>query len=393
MRAPMRRKRTATEPLSKSSNSPLSAAEQFEHKVFRQSTFKLNALLLFLGVLLPLLAFEGIYRLAFEPLGSASKWTDRPDMFYMPESSLENRDAYYPREKPVGAFRIVAVGDSFTFAGKGEWDDSYVKRLERILNLNERQRKVEVLNWGVPGYATWQEQDFVRRAVELYNADLVLLQITLNDPELMPYKATGAYKEQQADLARLQHSFIRHWHSLQFILTRLYNSKTERNYLRYYSDLFSNERTWSRFSGSLAGIRGISKSSNVPVVAVIFPLFSHPFNDSYPFTALHKKIHARLDSLGLAYIDLLDSYRNIPPERLQAIPGQDNHPNEIAHRIASTKIYEGLASKNLLPYDVRPSNYHSHRRLGSPYPRVKEAVSGVPANQAADDSSEHEDHD
>ncbi|MEZ4752783.1 MAG: hypothetical protein R3A13_00495 [Bdellovibrionota bacterium] len=60
-------------------------------------------------------------------------------------------------------------------------------------------------------------------------------------------------------------------------------------------------------------------------------------------------------------LDLLDAYKNIPLERIQAIPGIDFHPNEIAHRITAERLYSWLRENSYLPEDLWIKNLYKDR--------------------------------
>lgn len=139
---------------------------------------------------------EGVFRV-YQATAPKPFLFNVPPRDYLPESAFRARDFYYPPEKAPGVFRIIAIGDSFTFGGKMHFDDSYSKRLERMLNLNDKQRKVEVLNWGISGYSSFHEVQLVRTAITQFNPDLVIVQITLNDAELQPYRVTHRYQNKR----------------------------------------------------------------------------------------------------------------------------------------------------------------------------------------------------
>lgn len=93
------------------------------------------------------------------------------------------RDREFPAEKPAGTYRIVAIGDSFTFGIGVKAEDTFPKVLERMLDSESAVNgcKVEVLNFGVPGYNTAQEvRLFSRKALNFF-PDMVLLSFVLND--------------------------------------------------------------------------------------------------------------------------------------------------------------------------------------------------------------------
>ncbi|MEE8557419.1 MAG: GDSL-type esterase/lipase family protein [Myxococcota bacterium] len=87
-------------------------------------------------------------------------------------------------EKPVGRFRILALGDSWTFGFRMEEPTSYPRQLERILNGPPAGRPVQVINAGVVGYSTAQEAAYLRVDGHRYRPDLVIVAFyPVNDTE------------------------------------------------------------------------------------------------------------------------------------------------------------------------------------------------------------------
>jgi len=190
------------------------------------------------------------------------------------------------------------------------------------------------------------------RRVLREGADLILLQVTLNDPQLKPYVPTGITGNNEfGELTFSGESgkVTTYWKSLGFALQRLHNNSTHRRYKNYYFSLFQSPRTWDSFELALRKISRAGKRRGVPVGVVLFPLFGLPMDTSYPFLPLHEKIAAVLDDLDVPMLDLFSIYKGLPLERLQLIPGKDFHPNEIGHRMAAEQIYKWLVSSSLLP--------------------------------------------
>lgn len=83
------------------------------------------------------------------------------------------RDRVYG-PKPPGVFRILTIGDSFTFGFGVEQHEVFSKVLETMLN----QRKAgafEVINGGAPGYSSHQELIFLKEIGPTLNPDLVIV--------------------------------------------------------------------------------------------------------------------------------------------------------------------------------------------------------------------------
>lgn len=313
----------------------------------------LVVLLPVIGIVLSLFLIEVVFRFALTG-GGPPKWDDRPKPYFIPEGAQTFQDYPHQVKKPDGVLRVAVIGDSFSFAPYMQFDDAFPKRMERYLNLNLNQQKVEVINYGVPRYSTSHEIKTTKQALD-EGADLIILQITLNDPEIKLDWPTGLQLDTQSGEVKLAHPIYRYWKSLAYVRTRIENTRSHREYRDYFYRLFDKKENWDHFSGSMAKLVNSCKERSVPIVAAIFPLFGYPVDEKYPFFPIHQRVSKLLDSLQVVHTDLTESYRNIPLDRLQVLPGVDRHPNEIAHRIAAEHIISFLAGKSLLPASVFPA--------------------------------------
>lgn len=283
------------------------------------------------------------------------QWSDRPPFYFQHEGSPTLKDYPYSEQKAPGTFRIAVVGDSYSFAPYMQFTDAFPKVLERMLNLNANAQKGEVLNLGVPGYSTSHEVEEVDQAIKM-GADVIILQITLNDPELKPYRPTGIREFNRfgaLQMSERQKWLFSYWHSLRFVVERLHNNKTRDEYTKYFMDLFENPRSRASFESAVKEISQKAKEAQVQLVAVVFPLFGLPLDAEYPFTPIHTQVGEFLKTNEIPTLDLFSLYQGIPLERLQVIPGGDRHPNEIAHRMAAEKIYQWLAKNSWIPEELQ----------------------------------------
>ena len=322
----------------------------------------LGMLFSFCGLVVSLLVIEIAFRyLSVPPV----RWNDRPQRYYYPAAAKNFADAPYAVPKKPGTFRVAVVGDSFSFAPFMQYDDTFAKRLERWLNLNNQKQRVEVINYGVPSYSTSHEVATTERALA-EGADLILLQITLNDPEIKPLRPTGLILDPEAPQPKatgLLAGLTSSWKSLGFVVERLKANQSRQDYVTYYQDLYRKKSTYGSFEKALGKINSLATGAHVPLVAVVFPLFGHTVGPEYPFGPIHAQVAATLTELNIQSLDLLDAYRGIPVERLQVMPGIDRHPNEIGHRIAAEGILTWLSKTMLLPAESLPT-LTSLRRIG-----------------------------
>jgi lysophospholipase L1-like esterase len=98
------------------------------------------------------------------------------------------RGADFSAAKDPRAFRIICLGDSWTFGTNVDQHDTFPHRLEALLRADFPMADFEVLNLGVPGYATYNGLELLKsRALEL-EADFFVLGFAMNEPKMAGYR-------------------------------------------------------------------------------------------------------------------------------------------------------------------------------------------------------------
>lgn len=100
-------------------------------------------------------------------------------------------------EKPQGVYRILFLGDSFTYGYGVEEKDSFPRLVEEKLNgLFEGKPRVEVINGGLPGFSPILEYLYLKNEGFRFNPDLVILEFDLTDfSNDFTYSAGAIYDE------------------------------------------------------------------------------------------------------------------------------------------------------------------------------------------------------
>ncbi len=80
----------------------------------------------------------------------------------------------------AGVYRIIALGDSCTFA-TGFWQIGYPSVLQRLLNNSWSSRRFEVINAGIEGYNSAHALDRIRDELLRYRPHLMIIYIGWND--------------------------------------------------------------------------------------------------------------------------------------------------------------------------------------------------------------------
>lgn len=116
-------------------------------------------------------------------------------------NSFGHRDREISIEKPPGAFRLLAVGDSVTFGHGVRGEETWPEVLERQLAARFPGRPVDVINTAVPGNSPFQEYHDLERALA-FQPDAAVIQFVLNDL-IEPYKVFRRYGGKGRDYHRV----------------------------------------------------------------------------------------------------------------------------------------------------------------------------------------------
>lgn len=291
------------------------------------------------------------------------------------KDSIGHRDYEYAEAKAPGVYRVIAIGDSFTWGGGVNFDDIWPKRLERYLRDYENVKGVsyEVLNWALPGTATPSQVRNLRRAASRYRPDLVVLGYCLNDAEHeADKKAVTALRNKLMPPLKPGHGLKRFLFNnsalFRLLATRFAATRNNRGQVTYYQELYRDAYPgWEATRAALADLGTWRSESGVPVVVMVFPLYSWSFDDRYPFADIHGKLHGELERAGLPYLDLLEANRGLDHTALEAYPYKDPHPSDIAHRIAAEQLYGYLGDAGLLPDGEPIAAKLDERRIPQPW--------------------------
>jgi len=256
-------------------------------------------------------------------------------------NSLGFRDREIPPKSP-GRYRIVVVGDSFTY-GQG------VAEEERFSNLVEQflGQKYEVFNFGRRGNNMPEHLQVLEQALTV-SPDFVLLQLYINDWEtrnmrrpssfpLLPESIEGELVEKSLlyDLINGQ------WARFQQVLGL---SESYEHYMeRSLRDPNSPDSQLA--FGQLREFFERARAAGVPAGAVFFPAIDAlgPNGKAYPFGYLHDGVRHLCADEKVTCLDLLAMFSTFKDPRALWVSPFDAHPNAVAHKRAAYDIQQAFA--------------------------------------------------
>lgn len=225
----------------------------------------------------------------------------------------------YSIEKPKKTYRIITLGDSFTFGKYVNTSDNWPEQLEKKLKSCKKGSGFEVINLGIPGYdIQYSLERFKKRGIK-YHPDLIIWFLKDDDFEqineiTLPIKR--AYFEEMRKNGVLEKSMKNgeYWP---------HTNKT----IHEFEEKYSIEQILAK---QLEIMRSINKYYAGDIL-IVSPKTTFRNNKSIieEFAKKRKKTYI--------YLDLPD---------FSILP--DHHPNTQGHREIAKNIFTSLINKNLL---------------------------------------------
>ena len=274
----------------------------------------------------------------YDPAGDARN-------YFGPDGRVEYRINQFglrgpdlPAQKAPGSFCVLCLGDSFTFGEGVREEDTYPARLAKLLTESGRYPRVEVVNAGVQAYGTREEAAFYALQGYRFQPDVVVLGFVL-------YDATDFAETIRQNDARNKDAPL----SLPGRVSKLWEMVERRRRAQaMQAEFFETTRRsfqgpgWEEGQRLLKEMQQRAQRDRFRFVVAIFPIFCG-LEDGYPFADLHGQVAAACRDAGCECVDLLEVYRGRPSESLWVHP-TDQHPNELAHRLAAERLAMHLSA-------------------------------------------------
>lgn len=250
------------------------------------------------------------------------------------------RDYEFEVEKPRGMYRIIAVGDSWTFGEGVRLEDTYPKKLEKKLNQYSLHRKLfEVLNTGVQGYNTVEEAVLLRHRILPLKPDLIIVGFTeANDPEIISFEPFILEKTLGRTCFLLKVPFLRY---LGELFARMVNSFRYTDYIRqiYQPDGWP----WHACKRALKEIRDTCKEHHIRVVVALFPILIH----TEEYRPQREQLKMALRDLEMPFVEMFPFLQDIPLKRMCA-PDTYGHPSPVVYERFSEVLYQYIKDMGIL---------------------------------------------
>lgn len=248
-------------------------------------------------------------------------------------------------EPQGGKPRLLFIGDSVTFGLGVAEEETFVHRLGEELGASH-----EVLNGGVVGYNSVQEELWLRKFGDQLKPDMVALLFVDNDTRMTDVRKPDDDGERQQALSALAdrvpawkrgiyesrwNLYLVHWLRY-WVVTSIRQDKTLRPDLARFVQASKDAEDWDRALTAIASMNDWCGERSIPFVVLDYN--SRELKD--PARSLAHRLRETCETLDIAYFDTdfrkqagAEEYRN---------SAVDSHPNGRAHAVLAERIGAAL---------------------------------------------------
>jgi len=285
-----------------------------------------------------------------------SRGTGRNDEFSYDyqHNSFGFRDVEHEIAKAPGTFRLLGLGDSFTYGIGASLRETYLSRLEVLLNHRAGVHpKIEVIKAGVPRYFPQAERILLENDGVKFRPDVVVVGILPNDLidtylgiDAVTADRSGYLKTREAkELGEAGVLVYRHSHVGRLLLRAYIDWRLvvrSRGLLR--QGRFP-EKEWEKMESEFAHMTALVDSIGAKLVLVHIP-------QKGPWTVEDEHLPTRLAAWAaknrVSFVDLLPAMKSSPaPDQLYY--AKDGHCTPEGYAVIAQTIFSYLTENRIIP--------------------------------------------
>lgn len=275
-------------------------------------------------------------------------------------NGISFRQKPFEINKPEGTFRIMVLGDSFSWGVGIPEDKRYSNILEKLLNSRYKFRKFEVINLSVLGFSTVEERNLLIRMKDIVKPDLIIVGFCINDPKPGPQSSSPERENFKRKIENKFSPISRFMSKIglielsNFIIKSIWRFSELTNLIPTWQEVLDraynpSSKEWNEFLKALRDIKKASDEMNLP--PPIFAVLNHGTSASKPTNYERPDKELRLylkwwhqaekaaKKRGFITCNMEEEIkRNLSTTPL-GVNKWDAHPSEKLHEIYARKIF------------------------------------------------------
>lgn len=256
------------------------------------------------------------------------------------------------RETGNGEYKILALGDSFTFGLGVELNDTYLNRLEDVLNNHKDGKEFSIIKAGVVGYSTFNEKVYLEKKGLNFHPNMVIVQFWWDDLGIdrITYLADTGFltSGKIKSNAQLRLFLNRHFRSYA-LLRRIFTVMSQKALFAVKtSDIKENQASLNeKFASTVKEFKEIEALCLKNGIACLFVLIPSKelVYDSNILSQQWQSFCEFLNKNNIQYLDCLPALIKAISKKDPIFFSVDPHLNKKGHEVIAEEIYEYLFPK------------------------------------------------
>lgn len=273
-------------------------------------------------------------------------------------NSFGFRDIEHTITKAEGTFRILGLGDSMTYGIGVPFEDTYLYRLEKMLNDRAGDHpRVEIIKTGIPRYFPEVERMLLEKYGVQFQPDLILVGFLPNDVidtylglDAVKVDQSGYLKTREAEeLGQLGMQVYRYCHLCRLVLRKYVSWQIEKKYRPRRNELFQDggfhETDWIKVEHEYVKMAAIAASTGARLVIFHIPQ-KGPWAQKHGYPAL--RLSAWAAKRNVSFADTLPAMeRTSAQQRLYY--EKDGHCTSAGYAVIAQELYRHLTEHHIIP--------------------------------------------
>lgn len=264
--------------------------------------------------------------------------------------------------KPGNSFRIIVLGDSYTFGQGVAESEIYTSLLGKKLSARYQGKRIEVINLGVMGVPAIYEMNLLHRLGSLLEPDFFMIGFVSNDVREGNWIPDAERLRWALPIPQsLKNLIISYFKSFRW-LTEKYDEFLRNLGVRpdgvtsLGSAYDPDSEEWSRFVGSYENIIGWTREHGIapPLVGLLLPA-AHFYGDDWiqmgPQAAetyrRFNQVEHTLLKMGFHTINYLPYFQR-ENRRDMTVSKWEGHPNALAHSLYAEGFFDSIVGLDLI---------------------------------------------
>jgi len=275
-------------------------------------------------------------------------------------NSFGFRDVEHAPEKGEHVFRILGLGDSFTYGSGATFEETYLYRLEAMLNGRRGEHPhVEIIKAGIPRYYPEPERILLENYGWRYSPDLILVGFLPNDV-IDTYFGLNAVtldsegyliSREAAELGPVAEWLYKKSYVARMALRRYTDYRSAKRYQPHDEDVFRengfHEKDWRKVESEFAKMAAIAMRLHSRLVLVYIPQ-QGPWGEEQDYPG--RRLSAWASRNGVGAVDVLPGMmRAASATRQPLYYKNDGHCTPAGYAVVAQEIFDYLTTNDLVP--------------------------------------------